>query len=235
MKTLHILAGLLALCAGMIALFAPKGYATHRISGRIFVASMLAMSGSGVVMALAVRPNPVNVVAGSLTFYLVCTAWLTVKRSVSDSRPVLRAAMIAAFGLGAFALMLAGLALRSPDGGIGGVPAAPIVMFALVGLLGGALDARLLRAGAISGPHRLARHLWRMSFALWIATMSFFLGQARLFPDAVRDSGLLFVPVAVVAIALAFWLLRVWWYRPSARPLSRTRRTADPSPSVREP
>ena len=82
-------------------------------------------------------------------------------------------------------------------------------MFGIAGLAGGLLDARLLYAGANQGAHRNARHLWRMGFALWIATTSFFLGQAKLFPEPVRESGLLAVPVLLVAGMVLYWLVRV--------------------------
>jgi hypothetical protein len=52
----------------------------HRKSGMIFVYAMLVLSASGAVMATTVRPNG-NVMAGVLTFYLVLTAALTVRRS----------------------------------------------------------------------------------------------------------------------------------------------------------
>ena len=80
-------------------------------------------------------------------------------------------------------------------------------MFGIVGLLGGLLDARLLWAGGIQGAHRLARHLWRMCFAMWIATASFFLGQARFFPEPIRKSGLLAIPVLLVAGLMFYWLV----------------------------
>jgi uncharacterized membrane protein len=222
MTTIHIIAGLLALLTGAVALFARKGSTLHRRSGTVFVVAMLVMSGSGALMALTVKPNPVNVVAGSLTFYLVCTAWLTVKRSVSEVRRPLRVLMVAALLLGAAAFVVATLAMLSPTGRIGGVPAPPILLFGVIGILGGSLDARLLRVGTIVGPQRLARHLWRMTLALWIATASFFLGQAKVFPDALRRIELLAIPVVVVLVMLLFWMVRVWWFLPHRRAIPRT-------------
>lgn len=68
MKFIHIAAGLLALAVGAVALCATKGSPLHRRSGLVFVFAMLVMSSSGVLMAVFVKPNPVNVMAGSLTF-----------------------------------------------------------------------------------------------------------------------------------------------------------------------
>ena len=92
-------------------------------------------------------------------------------------------------------------------------------MFGSIGLIGAAFDARLLLAGTLRGGHRLARHLWRLGFALWIATMSFFLGQPRVFPDFLRQNvGLRAIPVLVVALVVGYWLVRVLRKRRAAAP-----------------
>ena len=124
---------------------------------------------------------------------------LTVKRSVEQVRGLLTGLMLAALTLGAWALWLAFQALSSPDGLVGNVPPHPLFMFALAGIAGGLLDARMLWAGQIQGAHRLARHLWRMGFATWIATTSFFIGEPKAFPDFLRQHiGLRAIPVLVV-------------------------------------
>ncbi len=89
------------------------------------------------------------------------------------------------------------------------VPAQPLFLFAAVGIGGSLLDLRLLRAGAIQGAQRLMRHLWRMGFAFWTATMSFFIGQAKVFPDPLRKMQLLMIPVLLVTLMLVYWTLRV--------------------------
>ena len=206
---LHIAAGLLALISGALALFARKGSPLHRRAGDVFVASMLVMASTGALMAIFIKPNPVNVMAGSMTCYLVGTAMLTVKRTVAQMRGLTVGLMLAALSLTAWAFVLAFMALASPTGTIGHVPPQPLFMFAIVGLIGGSLDARLLWAGAIEGAHRIARHLWRMGFALWIATMSFFLGQAKVFPDFLRQNiGLRAIPVLIVSLVVLYWLVR---------------------------
>jgi uncharacterized membrane protein len=75
MRGLHVLAGLSALVAGALALAAPKGAWLHRKSGIVFVDAMLAMSASGALIAI-VQPDviPLNVIAGTLTFYLLLSA-----------------------------------------------------------------------------------------------------------------------------------------------------------------
>jgi uncharacterized membrane protein len=209
MTLVHIFAGALALVAGAVALYAAKGSTLHRRSGTIFVVAMLVMTSSAVLIAMTWSPNRVNVVAGLLTFYLVSTAWLTVKRTVDQVRTVLAGLMLAALATSSFAFTLVFEALGSANGIVDSIPAPPIVMFAVVGLLAATLDARLLWAGGITGAHRLARHLWRMTFAMWIATSSFFLGQAKLFPAPLRKAEIVAIPVLVVTLLLLYWLARV--------------------------
>jgi hypothetical protein len=49
-------------------------------------------------------------------------------------------------------------------------------------LLAAVGDVRMLARGGITGARRIGRHAWRMSFGLFIATGSFFLGQQQVFP-----------------------------------------------------
>ena len=205
---IHIVAGLLAITAGAVALTAAKGAAVHRRSGMVFVIAMIAMTSSAVVMAMFFHPNRVNVVAGLLTFYLVCTGLLTVRRPVDDARRWLGALMLLALGVGIYALSL-GLEARNAGGRVDSIPAPPLFLFGVVGLIGGLSDARLLAARGIDGARRIARHLWRMMFALWIATTSLFLGQMRHFPLPIRKPALLAIPVVLVLVLMAYWLVRV--------------------------
>ncbi len=77
---LHILAGMLALMFGYVALYAAKGATLHRKSGMLFVYAMVTLSLSGALMeALTKSLTSINVVAGLLTFYFVITALLTVR------------------------------------------------------------------------------------------------------------------------------------------------------------
>lgn len=209
MREIHIAAGLLALLAGAIALWAAKGSPLHRHGGRLFVIAMIVMTVSAAVSAFFLRPHPFNGTAAVLTFYLVCTGMLTVTRPVAAVRGLTTGLALLALAAGLHAFDLGFEALASPKGHIGGIPAPPLFLFAVVGTAGALLDMRLLRAGHIAGAHRLARHLWRMTFAMWIATMSFFLGQAKVFPEPVRKMALLAIPVLLVAGMLVYWLARV--------------------------
>ena len=188
MTWLHVAAGLIAIASGAVALYALKGSWLHRQSGSIFVYSMLVMSGLGAAMAV-LRSQRLNVVAGGLTFYLVATGLLAVRRRIRwlDAGAMLVAVAIAIVGL------------MSPASSF----------FGAVALLAAVGDVRLIRAGDLQGPRRLARHLWRMCFAMFVATGSFFLGQAEVFPEPIRIVPLLALPVLLVAGLMLYWLARV--------------------------
>ncbi|GHE38852.1 DUF2306 domain-containing protein [Vulcaniibacterium thermophilum] len=230
MKALHVVAGLIALVAGALALVARKGSPLHRHSGRVFVVAMLAMASSGALMAVFVKPDRVNALAGATTVYLVLSGVLAMRWPVSRIRVPCLALMAAALALGSFALVLAVQAATSATGTVNGIPAPPLLLFAAIGLGGGLLDARMLRAGRIEGVPRLLRHLWRMCLAMFVATASFFLGQAKVFPEAVRESGLLPVPVLLVIAVGVYWLARVLIKREGA--LRRARPPALPGRST---
>ena len=68
-------------------------------------------------------------------------------------------------------------------------------MLAMMTAIGAVADLTLLVRGPVSPHHRIARHLWRMGLAYFIAVGSFFTGPgARIFPEALRESGLLSLP-----------------------------------------
>jgi uncharacterized membrane protein len=203
---IHYIAGLLALVAGFVALFSRKGGRLHRRSGRLFVAAMVVMLGLAAFMALFVVDKRANGVGALLTLYLVVTSLLTVTRRVEQVRALTAGLAAAAFALGAWGLLLAVQGAQAPAHG--DTPQGGIVS-ALVGIGGAWGDVRLLARGSIEGARRLLRHLWRMTLALWIATASFFLGQAKVLPPPMQKFGLLSIPVLGVLLALVYWLVRV--------------------------
>lgn len=209
---IHILAGVLGLVAGFTALAAAKGATLHRRSGMLFVYAMLLTAVGGTVIAVGrgVAPS-INIPAALLTSCLVITALTTVRpASTLGSRPVALALMLVALAVGLTSLWFGVEAIRGPDGtGRDGMPAFPFFMFGVVGTLAAAGDMRVMRAGALQGASRLARHLWRMCFALFIAALSFFIGQARVFPESIRIRPLLAMPVLLVLLSMGYWLWRV--------------------------
>lgn len=216
---LHITAGTFGLLSGFAALYAAKGSPLHRKAGMFFVAVMLAMAASGMVLALlAGEWAIINGPAAIVTAYLTVTAILTVRPPSMGSRRLEFAAMVVGLAVGAGMLSL-GLEAIARGGSREGIPAFPFFLFGLLGLFGGIGDLRRMRSGPPAGPVRIARHLWRMCFALFIAAMSFFLGQADVFPKPIRIMPLLALPPLAVLVTMLYWVWRVRAPRPARGPI----------------
>jgi uncharacterized membrane protein len=207
----HILAGVLGLLAGYLALYTPKGATLHRKSGRLFVYAMLTVAVAGTAIAAIRNVAPaLNIPAALLTSYLVITALTTVRPPAAGARWLNPGLMLVALAVGLTSLTFGFEAIASPDGkGRDGMPPFPFFMFGVVGTLAGVLDLRMMRSAGLKGASRLARHLWRMSFALFIAALSFFIGQAQVFPKPIRIMPLLALPVLAVLVTMLYWLWRV--------------------------
>lgn len=85
-------------------------------------------------------------------------------------------------------------------------------VFAAITGLAATGDMRALRAGPPRGSRRLARHLWRMCFALFIATASFFSIRARVakvLPSAFTTAPMRTLPIVFVLVVMIYWLWRV--------------------------
>ena len=231
----HIVGGSVAIVAGFVALYAAKGGATHRRSGSMFVYAMLAMAGTGAVIA-AIGRTEGSVIAGVITCYLVVTGLTTMRRPAWWSPRLDVALMLLAWTVCVTAFTLGGVTLARPGQRMDGLPPFPFLMFGAVALLAAVGDVRVIRAGgvhALRGAPRLTRHLWRMTWALWVATTSFFLGQAKVIPKPIRIPALLAIPVLAVTLTLLYWLVRVGvWPRLRTRLRAGRRRAAPVDPLV---
>jgi hypothetical protein len=150
----------------------------------------------------------VNIPAALMTAYLVITGLITVRPLPSRARWVSIGLMLVAIVVALVDLNFGFEALAN-GGKRQGIPAFPFLMFGVVGLLASAGDYQMIRAHGLRGAARLARHLWRMCFALFIAALSFFLGQAKVIPKPVRIPALLALPVLAVLVTMLYWLWRV--------------------------
>lgn len=218
---IHVTAGLLSIGAGTVALYAIKGSWLHRRSGMIFVVAMLVMASLGAIMA-GLKPDRGTALGGVLAIYIVSTGLLTVRRTVEQSRGLLTSLMLLALTLSASEFALGFAARNTATGRIDGYPSFFYFVFGTITALCALGDARTLRAGTLEGARRLIRHIWRMCFAMWFATMSFFLGQAKVFPEPLRQApGIRSIPVVLVLVVTLYWLGRVYLKRrrPNELPL----------------
>lgn len=202
----HFGTGLIALAAGFVAIAVRKGGKWHRRSGLIFVYAMIA---TGITAAGISVYEGKTVGGGALIVYFVFTAYTTVKPLPGAGRRVDIALMALAFTFAAASYTSGFTALGRPGNQINGVPAGMTFFIATIILLAAIGDARMIRAGGIQGTRRLARHLWRMSFGLFIASGSFFLGQMQFIPERIRVVPLIVVLAVSPLVVLLYWMWRV--------------------------
>ena len=198
----HIAGGFLALAAGTAAVAARKGGALHVRAGMAFVISMLFVGASATILA-RMQEEPDPGLGGLLTCYFVGTSWMAARR---------RDGTTGRFEMGSCAVALGGAAVTiwyALTGGTTPAGPGPLFAFAAVCLLAGLLDLKAILRRKLTPAQRLSRHLWRMCFAFFIATGSFFIGQQDVMPEAVRGSALLFVLGFAPFALMAWWLVRL--------------------------
>ncbi|HXU30803.1 MAG TPA: DUF2306 domain-containing protein [Thermoanaerobaculia bacterium] len=217
---IHIAAGGLAMVLGAVALSVKKGGTLHRRGGLLFVYVMLVMSTSAAILEFLKTPNWTNVLVALMTAYFVCTALTTVRPTSPSTRRINAASLtiVSALALGTF---VGGIkAINSPLLSPGGVPYRTIgvmsFVLATVMTLAALGDVRILRTGLPTGGARLARHLWRMCFALFIAAGSFFSIRervAKILPEPFTTGPMRALPILLLFGTMFYWLWRVRWRR----------------------
>lgn len=205
---IHIAGAVIGLLSGAMAMVVRKGSGLHTAAGNIFFIDMIFMTLSAAYLAAFVKPVTINVIVGLLTFYLVVTGWRAARRRVGGTT---------LFDVGAFLFVLANggtaIALGSKFAIAhvamkNGVPTPMYFIFGSIALLFAAGDVRMLMRGGVIGARRIARHLWRMSFALLITAFSLWPGRPQVFPESWRKSNLLYVPLVLLIGAMLFYLVR---------------------------
>jgi hypothetical protein len=206
---LHIVAGTIGVLSGFVAVFLRKGSRRHGVVGDVFVIAMLCLSSSGAILAI-MKSQPGNILGGAFTFCLVATAWMSARRRDGETSIFDWVGLLVSLGIGAFEVTYGREAAMSPTGMKYDYPPGPYFFLGSVALLAAAGDVRLLVRGGISGTQRIARHLWRMCFALFVASGSVFLARQQLFPDLLRKTGVLLLLSFLPLLLMIFWLVRVW-------------------------
>lgn len=191
---IHICAAVVGLLSGALAMLFRKGAGFHRAAGTVFFVSMLIMSSTATYLALK-KPAMISFVVGLLVFYLVSTAWMAAKRGDGERSALDLAAMLIALTSG-----ISGYAIGSREG------EAIYFIFGTIALLFVVSDVRTYLRGGAAGATRIGRHLWRMSLALILATLSLYPGNARLFA---HRSGLYYLPLLFFVVMTLYWLIRV--------------------------
>jgi hypothetical protein len=208
----HITGGIVGMLSGSAALSFRKDSRRHAIAGRIFVVSMLIMAAAAVCLAVLKHETP-NILAGTLTFYLITTAWLTARRRRGETSVLDWAIVLIPVAGCAWTWTVAVEKLFSHNPPRDGVPLAIDLFVGSVMFLAASGDIGMILSGGLSKKDRILRHLWRMCFGLFIATASFFLGQQQVFPAVQRGSTLLVVLAVFPLGLLIFWFFRVRYAR----------------------
>jgi hypothetical protein len=208
---IHIAAGGLAIVLGAVALSAKKGGTIHRRSGLLFVYAMLVMGITAAILGLRSGATG-NVFGGLGMAYFVVTALTTVRPASPWTRGIIVAGLTVAVGL-VLLHFVAGLqAFNSPTGWRNGAPFQMLFFLATIMMLAAIGDVRILRFGMPRGRPRLARHLWRMCFALFIAAGSFFSIRERvatILPEPFTTGPMRAPPILLVFATMFYWLWRL--------------------------
>src|SRR6267142_2098466 len=195
---IHICGGVVGLLSGIAAVSFRKGSPRHRMAGNIIFISMLTMASTAAYLG--------NVFGGASALYLVTTGWLTARRREGETTIFDWGALL--FGL-AVGVPIVTDGLRIASGLIPPKPGVPVGMILFLGsvvLVAAAGDVRMLVRGGVFGTQRVARHLRRMCFGLFIATGSF-LAQRRVM--AFLGGPKIMLLAALPLIVMIFWLIRV--------------------------
>ena len=229
MPVSHVLGGTTAVVSGFVALLVAKGGRTHRRTGMVFVVAMAVMGTFATIVA-TYEGKVGSIVGGIFSVYFVLTGLTTVRPVRMIGRREQLALMILPLAMGAFLFTYGFIALGLPGAMLNGVPAGMMLFLATVNILAAVGDWRVTRSGELRGARRVARHLWRMCFGMFIATGSFFIGQMQVFPKPLRILPMMLALGVAPLGALLYWMWRIR-LRQSLRGLIMSQPTEAPSRS----
>ncbi|MFL0803514.1 MAG: hypothetical protein K6L81_07325 [Agarilytica sp.] len=205
---IHIISGSIALLSGVLAFASPKGFFLHRMSGKVFTIFMIFMGLSGATVAYLLQ-RPDSIISGFIVCYLVSTSWATILRQPGHTGIFEKLALTSALLIAATACYFGMMMLNGATFPNSPFSAGFYFFQMSLALFFAALDVRVILRGGISGTPRIARHIWRMCFALFMSTTSIFLGNPQVFPEFIRDSFILAIPVLSVIALWIFWMIHV--------------------------
>jgi len=204
---IHIVSASFALLGAYAALVAPKGGVLHKRAGMFFVWSMIVM---GVAASILGRAKGDLGVAGPMIVYLVITGVATMRKPDTMPRWLPASLMVMGFAISTWILgaCLMAAADPRPDEKLGaGFITGGLLLIAALG------DVRVVLRGPLRGSARLLRHMWRMCYAAFAATGSFFLGQADEIPEPLRIWPVLIFLAFLPALAMLYYFVREAWRR----------------------
>ena len=200
---IHFPTGTVAILAAFAAFYYPKGSSKHKKAGQVFMIAMLIMLISGGI-AGAVKGSSDDVFLAALVLYTVFTAWLAVRyRSpVIGKLEYIALAYIVIFGLAALSINPEWDKVREP-----GVYTFNAIM-ALIFAVG---DVRNILLKGMKRTHRLARHIWRISFSLVWAALAFSDKIIKMLDSTIDQMPhVVVIPATLVLCIMFYWLYRIY-------------------------
>lgn len=155
-------------------------------------------------IAGALKGSADDVFLAALVFYSVFTAWLTVRhrQPAVGILEYLALGYIVIFGLAALAINPKWAMVKEP--GVYTFDATMALLFA-VG------DVRNILSKGMNRAHRLARHVWRVSFSLVWAALAFGDKIIKMLDSTIAQMPyVVVVPVIPVLWIMFYWLFRVY-------------------------
>lgn len=218
LMAIHGIVGTGIVISGVIALISTKGSNIHRKSGRFFALSLCVMAAVIVTTAFLASHlvSTLGITFTALACYLVLTSWATVRAPSATLDQFSYVAPIVAGAIGMIALYWGSMAALGYEEVDDDIPVAAYFVFSGLAFLSACGDvATILKGGAV-GAQRLARHIWRMCFALYLFTATLFTGPGSVvFSEQIRGSWVFMMPeLSVLALSL-YWLTRVFRNRTS--------------------
>lgn len=210
---LHIASGFIALLSGLVAMSSRKaGTGRHAQAGNYYYLSMSLMTVSAAILTIW-EPDRLTLGTAIWTFYLVHTS----RNAARNRSGQMDASWCWTLPLGIIAtgvFMHGGwVALSEPKQEFQGMSAIAFFVFGSGALLSLLFDLSLFWRTRLSQRQRIARHLWRMVAAYFLAVTSLFLGQQDdVFPFMV-GSPILLLPSLLTLGFLTFWAIRVRFAR----------------------
>ena len=191
MLTFHIIAGTIVLLSGIGALIFSKGEKLHRLSGNTFFFTLILMAGSGAFLS-----DDPTIAFSSI--YFASTAWVITLRPEKKTGVFEIIAFIAISIICARYLFVA---FTSEPGFM----VTMFYIFGSVALIAALLDLNMIIRGGLSGAHRIARHLWRMCYALIGAVLSFVANTSDKWSQYFPED----LPIYFIIGIMFYWLFRV--------------------------
>ncbi len=210
---LHLVIGTLAVVGGFLAMLLPKGKTLHKFAGKIFFYSMLGLCFTGVYLTFA-RSLQFTFFLAIFSLYLLLTGWYAVARRSNKVNFLdkLGFYVISTIGITTLILSVLGWSLNwyYPIS----EPSYPsYLIFVVSSAFIAYWDYQMLTAKVLIGTKRLVRHLWRMYFALFIATTIFLGGNSHVLPEELRTELILTAPIVTVLLFMFGWLLYFRYFK----------------------